>query len=156
MPALDSNLPEAFGEKGGHTPIMNSYASRGWLYGLKRLAHIQAEKIEGQPCHHWILCLRPILDLAIVRPLLRPRLRPCSRRWLGVESLTSSAGLSLGCLRTSTFGGVTRPGGPDIEGRLAKDSGRVAGEAFSRLAACQTSASRSRSRPRASDWTSSG
>jgi hypothetical protein len=34
------------------------------------------------------------------------------------------------------FEGVTRPGGPDIEGRLAGDSGRVAGEVFSRLAAC--------------------
>jgi hypothetical protein len=28
------------------------------------------------------------------------------------------------------FRGVTRPGGPDIEGRLAGDSGMVAGEAF--------------------------
>jgi hypothetical protein len=36
----------------------------------------------------------------------------------------------------SLLRGVTRPGRPDIEDRLAGDSGRVAGEAFSRLAAC--------------------
>jgi hypothetical protein len=36
----------------------------------------------------------------------------------------------------SPLRGVTRPGGPDIEGRLAGGSGRVTGEAFSRLAAC--------------------
>ena len=54
----------------------------------------------------------------------------------------------------SPLRGVTRPGGPDIKSRLARDSGRVAGEAFSRLAACQTSTSRLRQR--ASNRTSSG
>jgi hypothetical protein len=36
----------------------------------------------------------------------------------------------------SPLRGVTRPCRPDIEGRLAGGLGRVAGEAFSRLAAC--------------------
>jgi hypothetical protein len=46
-------------------------------------------------------------------------------------------------------GSISKVGWQEIQAGFAS-------KAFSRLAACQTSTSRSRSRPRASDWTSSG
>jgi hypothetical protein len=56
-----------------------------------------------------------------VRPLLSPR----SRRWLGVESPTSSGGPSLGCLRISTskeshgrVGPISKVGWPEIQAGL--------------------------------------
>jgi hypothetical protein len=141
----------------------------------------QAEKIEGQPHHHWILksniVLNPeprvviqegILVNMIQRTVMPKAAMPrqpqgqsgrCSGRAHG-DGWVSRARRRRRARRSAAPGsplrGVTRLGGPDIEGRLARDSGRVASEAFSRSAARETSPSRSRSRPRASDWTSSG